>query len=95
MISDELFQKLVELDIIPSFRKPTFEELWDKLPKYIIVNVKYRLELFPHAGVTFLSYMSKNPRLSLIDMAGGIKAVTLSDLAAEMLIELKNRGMIE
>jgi hypothetical protein len=59
MISDEMFKKLCELELIPTFRKPTFEELW-----------------------------------AICGLNNHKSGQSLSDLAAEMLIELKNRGMM-
>lgn len=93
MISDGMFMKLKESGF--SFdTKPTFEELWERLPTSI-ENDKYSL-FMQKSGYTriyysvncyskFVKHVKHNDRCNK----------SLSDLAAEMLIELKNRGMIE
>jgi len=92
MISFEMERELINAGF--NISKPTFEELWAMLPKFIDHSgTRYRLELFSHCGCNFLSYMSNKPRLSFMDMAYH-ESKSLSDLAAEMLIELKNRGMM-
>jgi hypothetical protein len=98
MISDEMFKKLCELELIPTFRKPTFEELWAMLPLCINVNnIPYFLQLEKLYSCEVISYYNSFLELDeqrLIKTFNDACTKSLSDLAAEMLIELKNRGMI-
>lgn len=99
MLNDELIKKLVELGF--DFKsKPTFEELWERLPPYIIDNnTTYWLRLEKLKRYDRIGYFQDNDIFCeniIIEYDNSeIETITLSDLAAEMLIELKNRGMME
>lgn len=94
MISDEMFKKLCELELIPTFRKPSFEELWEMLPA-TIENDKCQL-FIQKGGYTRIFYKDNNYRNKFLKIMyhDERNGNSLSDLAAEMLIELKNRGML-
>lgn len=92
MIKDELFKKLVELTLVPSFRKPTFDELWNLIPA-TIENDKYQL-FIQKGGYTRIFYRNSNSRFLKHVKHNDRCDKSLSDLAAEMLIELKQRGLL-
>lgn len=100
MISDELYENLVELKLVDTFRKPTFEELWSLLPLHIAIeNANYWLLLEKLKRYDRISYYLQNEELVAPEIAieydnSEIGTITLSDLAAEMLIEFKNRGLL-
>ena len=77
---------------------PTFEELWERLPPYIIDNnTTYWLRLEKLKRYDRIGYFQDNDIFCeniIIEYDNSeIETITLSDLAAEMLIELKNKGI--
>ena len=96
MISDELFQKLKEQWIVIGDTKPTFEELWERLPIEIHIEETgkdYYLWMEKYKHYNQIGYYLEC-MIALAKDNSNRPEATLSDLAAEMLIELKNRGMM-
>lgn len=75
---------------------PSFEELWSALPPFIIhpENGHGWLHLEKLKRYSRIVYKDIN-RNNAIEVDNSVTdKITLSDLAAELLIELKNRGML-
>jgi len=78
---------------------PTFEELWDILPK--VVNYEgwdYRLQISPYREEYFIEFFREDETHSLVIdgecICGEIKN-GLAEAAAELLLLIKNHGLLK